>query len=112
VAGLRPSSPNASGLIGVSRSSTRSGRSHFRKSAVQVTPMPAISQSVHVLRPTFHDWAAECTSFAREVCEMALAHVIRNATEATCRRGELFDNRRRLTEECARFCVLSKLGGT
>jgi len=36
----------------------------------------------HGFRSTFRDWAAEQTSFAREVPEMALAHAIENKVEA------------------------------
>jgi transposase len=31
--------------------------------------------TVHGLRSSFRDWAAECTAFPREVCERSLAHV-------------------------------------
>ena len=32
--------------------------------------------TVHGLRSTFRDWAAEQTNFPREVAEAALAHVV------------------------------------
>jgi len=44
----------------------------------------------HGFRSSFRDWAAETTPFARDVVEMALAHVISNKTEAAYRRGDLF----------------------
>ncbi|MCY3838518.1 MAG: hypothetical protein OXH09_07755 [Gammaproteobacteria bacterium] len=28
----------------------------------------------HGFRSSFHDWAAECTEVAQEVCELASAH--------------------------------------
>jgi integrase len=59
--------------------------------------------TVHGFRSTFRDWAAERTSFAREVCEMALAHTISNETEAAYRRGDLFEKRRRLMQAWAEF---------
>src|SRR5262249_4717559 len=49
--------------------------------------------TVHGLRSTFRDWAAERTNFPREVAEMALAHAIPNAVEAAYRRGDLFQKR-------------------
>lgn len=58
----------------------------------------------HGMRSSFRDWAAECTTFSSEVCEMALAHVVENATEAAYRRGELMDKRRKLMEAWAAFC--------
>lgn len=36
----------------------------------------------HGFRSSFRDWAGEVSSFPREVCEMALAHVIENKAEA------------------------------
>ena len=45
--------------------------------------------TIHGLRSTFRDWAAERTSFPREVAEMALAHAIPSAVEAAYRRGQL-----------------------
>jgi integrase len=45
--------------------------------------------AAHGFRSTFRDWAAERTTFAREVAEMALAHAIPDAVEAAYRRGDL-----------------------
>jgi len=58
----------------------------------------------HGFRSTFRDWAAERTSYPREVAEMALAHAIGNAVEAAYRRGDLFEKRARMMAEWARFC--------
>ena len=60
--------------------------------------------TVHGFRSTFRDWSAECTGYAHEVCEMALAHTIGNKAEAAYRRGDLFDKRRRLMADWATFC--------
>ena len=49
--------------------------------------------------------SAECTSYAHEVCEMALAHSIGNKAEAAYRRGDLFDKRRRFMAEWAAYCA-------
>jgi hypothetical protein len=46
----------------------------------------------------FRDWSSERTGFAREVCEMALAHTIKDKAEAAYRRGDLFEKRRKLME--------------
>src|SRR5690606_22636590 len=37
--------------------------------------------TVHGFRSTFRDWSAERTNFPNEVCEMALAHVIKDKSE-------------------------------
>lgn len=60
--------------------------------------------TVHGFRSTFRDWAAERTNYPREVAEMALAHVVGDKVEAAYRRGDLFEKRRRLMNEWARFC--------
>jgi integrase len=46
--------------------------------------------TVHGFRSTFRDWAAECTSYPGEVCEMALAHAISDKVEAAYPRGRSF----------------------
>lgn len=61
--------------------------------------------TVHGFRSAFRDWSAECTAYAHEVCEMALAHSIGNKAEAAYRRGDLFDKRRRLMSEWATYCA-------
>ena len=60
--------------------------------------------TVHGFRSTFRDWAAERTNYPREVAEMALGHAVINKVEAAYRRGDLFQKRRRLMDEWARFC--------
>lgn len=57
----------------------------------------------HGFRSTFRDWSAENTSHPRDVAEMALAHTIGNKVEAAYRRGDLFDKRRMLMDDWARF---------
>jgi integrase len=62
-----------------------------------------ISAVPHGFRSTFRDWASEQTNFPNEVCEMALAHAIRDKTEAAYRRGDLLEKRRQLMEAWSRF---------
>jgi integrase len=62
-----------------------------------------IEATVHGFRSSFRDWASEQTNFPHEVCEMALAHTIRNAAEAAYRRGDLFLKRRLLMDAWATF---------
>jgi integrase len=61
--------------------------------------------TVHGLRSTFRDWAAEQTNVQREVAEVALAHAIPDAVEAAYRRGDLFDKRRKLMGAWAAYCA-------
>ena len=61
--------------------------------------------TVHGFRSTFRDWAAESTNFPREVAEAALAHVLKDKTEAAYQRGDLFEKRRRLMDAWGRYCM-------
>src|SRR5262249_90616 len=63
------------------------------------------NMTVHGFRSSFRDWAAERTTFAREVAEMALAHAIPDAVEAAYRRGDLFEKRRKLMDAWAAYCA-------
>lgn len=67
--------------------------------------------TAHGFRSSFRDWAAECTTYPREVCEMALAHQIPDAVEAAYRRGELLEKRRALANDWARYCSRPSSGG-
>jgi integrase len=67
--------------------------------------------TVHGFRSSLRDWAAERTSYPREVAEMALAHTIGDKVEAAYRRGDLFTKRRRLMEEWAKHCRLTNQAG-
>lgn len=49
--------------------------------------------TVHGFRSSFRDWAGEETSFAREISEQALAHVIGSTTERAYRRGDALKRR-------------------
>jgi integrase len=68
--------------------------------------------TVHGFRSTFRDWAAESTSYPNHVMEMALAHTVGNAVEAAYRRGDLFEKRRRLMGEWARYCGQTSANST
>ena len=68
--------------------------------------------TVHGFRSTFRDWAAESTTYPREVAEAALAHVLTDKVEAAYRRGDLFEKRRAMMEEWAEFCHSDALATT
>jgi integrase len=68
-------------------------------------------QTVHGFRSTFSDWARERTAYPRDVIEMALAHTIKDKSEAAYRRGDALDKRRRLMTEWGRFCMEPATGG-
>jgi integrase len=68
--------------------------------------------TAHGFRSSFRDWAAETHDASRDVAEMALAHAISDKTEAAYRRGDLFEKRRRLMDDWARFCTSNEVQRT
>jgi len=64
----------------------------------------------HGFRSSFKDWAAETTTYANEVSEMALAHAVGDRVEAAYRRGDMFEKRRQLMVDWADYCKASEPG--
>ncbi|GAA0780429.1 hypothetical protein GCM10009077_25480 [Roseibium denhamense] len=56
---------------------------------------PGRIATAHGFRSSFRDWASE-NGYARDLAERALAHTIRNATEAAYHRTDLLDQRREM----------------
>lgn len=65
--------------------------------------------TAHGFRSSFRDWASEETDIQGEVAEAALAHMVRDKTEAAYRRGNLLEKRRKLMENWARYCTHSPI---
>jgi integrase len=61
--------------------------------------------TAHGFRSTFKDWASETTNFQSEVAELALAHLVGDATERAYRRGEMLAKRFALAEAWSEFCA-------
>jgi len=59
--------------------------------------------TTHGFRSTFSDWARERTAYPRDVVEMALAHAVKDKTEAAYRRGDLLPKRAKLMQEWEQF---------
>ena len=57
----------------------------------------------HGFRSSFRDWASERTNHPRAVVEAALAHVVRNQTEASYARSDLLEKRRPLMAQWAAY---------
>ena len=64
----------------------------------------SVPVTAHGFRSSFRDWAGETTAYPREVIEHALAHQLKDKAEAAYARGSLFDKRRRLMADWAKFC--------
>ncbi|MGE6660966.1 tyrosine-type recombinase/integrase [Pseudomonas sp. NPDC077408] len=66
--------------------------------------------TMHGFRSTFRDWAAECTHYPREVCEMALAHTVASGAEAAYWRGDVFEKRRALMDDWSSYATTAPAG--
>jgi integrase len=86
-------------------SPTRKGLGLFATALARQLGRLRTDITVHGFRSTFRDWCAESTSYPNHVCEQALAHSIGNAVEKAYRRGDLFNKRRRLMADWARYVV-------
>jgi integrase len=78
--------------------------------AMQLRRMGFNEITVHGFRSSFRDWASEATSFPHEVCEAALAHVIKNKAESAYRRGDLLAKRTKLMDAWGQFCEPKPIG--
>jgi len=67
----------------------------LREHGVDATP--------HGFRSSFRNWASERARAPREVSEAALAHTVKDKTEAAYMRTDLFEVRRELMESWARY---------
>jgi len=64
--------------------------------------------TLHGLRSSFRDWAGDETHHPRDVIETALAHAIKDKTEAAYRRKDALAKRRKLMNDWAEFCASAK----
>lgn len=78
-------------------------------------PMLRLMQSLHpgatvhgTARAGFRTWCSEQTSYAREVAEAALAHHVGDAAERSYARSDLFERRRALMRDWAKYCSTKK----
>ena len=65
----------------------------------------------HGLRSTFRDWVAERTNYPGDMAEVALAHRISNAVEASYRRGDMIEKRRKMMDDWAGYLAGSVRSG-
>ena len=97
--GLNPTGVALAGLVFPSRRG-KAIRDALLSGVLQQLGIGAVP---HGFRSSFRDWAAERTDHPREVIEAALAHVVRNQTEAAYARSDLFERRRRLVDDWMRY---------
>ena len=86
------------------------GQPLFEKQLRRLLRKHEIAAVPHGFRSSFRDWAAEETNHPREVIEAALAHMVRNKVEAAYARSDLFERRRILMDDWARY-LAQGMGG-
>jgi integrase len=59
--------------------------------------------TTHGFRSAFSTWAHERTAHSNHTIELSMAHTIGNQVERSYRRGDLFEKRRKLLDDWARF---------
>lgn len=64
--------------------------------------------TAHGFRSAFRDLASEETDHPGDVAEAALAHMVKDKTEAAYRRGNLLEKRRTLMDDWAKWCGKGK----
>lgn len=67
--------------------------------------MPDCPAVPHGLRSSFRDWAAERTTYPRDMAEIALAHTVGSEVERAYRRGDMLDKRREMMDAWAAFVL-------
>lgn len=71
--------------------------------SLKVAKQLAPGITAHGFRSTFRDWAAEQTAYASDVVEAALAHTLKDKTEAAYKRTDQFNKRALLMADWERF---------
>jgi integrase len=59
--------------------------------------------TVHGFRSSFRDWAGDKTAYPRDIAEAALAHVLKDKTEAAYRRSTALEQRRAMMSDWADY---------
>ncbi|MHC2261411.1 tyrosine-type recombinase/integrase [Sinorhizobium meliloti] len=100
-------SETGDGLVFPSRSNTAISDmtlTKFLRDQKVMSDSPGRIATAHGFRSSFRDWASE-SGFPRDVAERALAHTVKNSTEAAYHRTDLLDQRRKMMIEWQRYCL-------
>ena len=82
---------------------TRGGKPLSDMSMTATMRRMAVDAVPHGMRASFSSWCASSTAYPSEVREMALAHAIGDGTVAAYQRSDLFEKRRHLMTDWAKF---------
>ena len=66
--------------------------------------------TVHGFRSTFRNWSGEETHFPRDICEAAMAHTLKNKTEAAYFTSDVLKKRAALMGQWATYCTTKPSG--
>jgi integrase len=69
-----------------------------------LTKLMGYKVTIHGFRSTFRDWASAISNHQREAAEKALAHGVKDQTEASYWRDDMYDKRIGLMADWATFC--------
>jgi integrase len=80
-----------------------------RKAMTTAAPLKTLRATfpdltAHGFRSSFRDWAADQTAYPRDLAEAALAHTLRNQTEAAYRRTSMLEKRREMMAAWESHC--------
>lgn len=81
----------------------RAGRPLSDMSLTATLRRMSVDAVPHGFRSSFSSWCASSTGYPSEVREMALSHAIGDGTVAAYQRSDLFDKRRNLMDDWAKF---------
>ena len=89
----------------------KEGKSLSDMALTAVMRRMAVDAVPHGMRASFSSWCASSTAYPSEVREMALAHAIGDGTVAAYQRSDLFEKRRHLMADWAKFLGTAPAGG-
>ena len=91
---------------------TKAGKPLSDMSMTAVMRRMEVDAVPHGFRASFSSWCAESTAYPTEVREMALAHAIGDGTVAAYQRSDLFEKRRNLMADWAKFLHTAPVVGS
>jgi integrase len=111
--------PLSAPALGVLKALPRAGELVFAGERGQLGEMAMLNvlqrlrpdTTVHGLRSSFRTWAAERTSYPRDIAERALAHKVGSKVEQAYERTDLLEKRARLMQDWGRYCSTPAGGG-
>lgn len=74
----------------------------------QVLRRMKVDYTMHGFRASFRTWGAEVAHYEHELLEVALAHVVGDATVRAYQRSDIVEKRRRLMQEWAEYIRLTE----